>query len=298
MSKKKALYFDLISLIRLGDLDIRTISANNPALITEDFFKMLKEFLLEAQNVADALTEISENNGSEDDFRILAEIKKPLENIGSAKFIPVFSEIIDASIKNDKTNAAEKAKNILNDFTLFCKRTVLTAKSKNSEAAFSAQETGKTAEDHLLSYDAHSLKNVLSMLEQMEATRKLRILAVDDAPVILKTITSVLGDEYKVFTLANPAQLKDFLMQITPDLFLLDYKMPELSGFDLIPVIRNFEEHKDTPIIFLTSLGTVDHISASLALGACDFMVKPFQGNILREKVAKHIVRRKLFPTP
>jgi PleD family two-component response regulator len=135
----------------------------------------------------------------------------------------------------------------------------------------------------------------MQILETEDSARKLRILAIDDAPVILKTLSTLLSDEYKVYGMSNPTMLEKFLHQITPELFLLDYKMPELSGFDCIPIIRSFEEHKNTPIIFLTSLGTPDHVSAALAMGAADFIVKPFQGNILREKIAKHIVRKKFF---
>ena len=100
---------------------------------------------------------------------------------------------------------------------------------------------------------------------------------------------------YKVFKLPKPEMLESVLAQVTPDLFLLDYRMPGLSGFDLIPIIRRFEEHKDTPVIFLTSEGTMDHVSAAMALGACDFIVKPFQADMLCQKVAKHIVRKKRF---
>jgi putative two-component system response regulator len=120
----------------------------------------------------------------------------------------------------------------------------------------------------------------------------MRILAVDDDPIIIETISSLLGNEYKVFGMTNQTMLEKFLQQVIPDLFLLDYKMPGRSGFELIPIIRSFEDHKDTPIIFLTSMGTVDHVSAAAALGACDFIVKPFKDNMLREKVAKHIVRK------
>jgi DNA-binding response OmpR family regulator len=95
--------------------------------------------------------------------------------------------------------------------------------------------------------------------------------------------------------MTDPTRLEKFLWQVTPELFLLDYKMPALSGFDLVPIIRSFSEHKTTPVIFLTSEGTMAHVSAAFALGACDFIVKPIQGNILREKIAKHIVRKKLF---
>jgi len=116
------------------------------------------------------------------------------------------------------------------------------------------------------------------------------IISVDDSPVILNMVSSVLSGEYKVFTLSKPSELERILGKIQPDLFLLDYKMPESTGFDLIPVIRGFKEHKSTPIIFLTSEGTIDNLTAAVALGASDFIVKPFNPDVLREKISKHIV--------
>jgi len=118
------------------------------------------------------------------------------------------------------------------------------------------------------------------------------ILAVDDAPDVLKAVHSMLRDSYKVYTLPKPEKLKDFLQKTTPDLFLIDYKMPELSGFDLIPVIREYPEHYDTPIIFMTSEGTVDHLTVAVDLGVSDFIVKPVDMAVLREKVAKHLPRK------
>jgi DNA-binding response OmpR family regulator len=88
--------------------------------------------------------------------------------------------------------------------------------------------------------------------------------------------------------------LEKFLEQVTPELFLLDYKLPELTGFDLIPLIRHLEKRQNPPHVFLTSEGTSDHVSSALTLGARDYIVKPFQPDILREKVAKHIVRKNL----
>ena len=102
----------------------------------------------------------------------------------------------------------------------------------------------------------------------------------------------MLRDQYKVITLPRPEKLQEILQNTKPDLFLLDYKMPGMSGFDLTSVIRSFSEHKDTPIVFLTSSGTVDHLIAAVDLGASDFIVKPFNMDVLREKVAKNIARK------
>jgi DNA-binding response OmpR family regulator len=115
------------------------------------------------------------------------------------------------------------------------------------------------------------------------------ILAVDDSPDVLKSIHTVLSDIYKVYTLPRPEKLREFLHKTTPDLFLLDFKMPVLSGLDLFPIIRDFPEHKATPIIFLTSDRSVDGVSVAITLGACDYIAKPFEAKLLREKIAKHI---------
>ena len=123
------------------------------------------------------------------------------------------------------------------------------------------------------------------------------ILAVDDSPSVLQTVNHALSDKYTVRTLAQPENLVQLLTKIIPDLFILDYKMPILSGFDLIQIIRSFPEHKDTPIMILTSERSIDHITAAMHLGACDFIIKPFDNDVLRKKIEAqlknfHIRRR------
>ncbi|MCL2244955.1 MAG: response regulator [Treponema sp.] len=142
-----------------------------------------------------------------------------------------------------------------------------------------------------------STKQLVSAIEKTYKTGKPKIgadggaevkpciLAVDDVSTMLRTIHNALRDNYKVYTLSEPEKLEDLLQNIKPDLFLLDYKMPEITGFDLIPVIRRFPEHKETPIIFLTSEGTAGNLSAAVRLGVCDYIVKPFELQTLRDKI-------------
>jgi len=115
------------------------------------------------------------------------------------------------------------------------------------------------------------------------------ILAIDDAPDILRTIHSILKDKYKVHTLSEPGKMKELLNDLTPDLFLLDYSMPELSGFDLMPIIRSFPKHKDTPVIYLTSVRSADFYNIAARLGACDYIMKPINADKLRDKIGNHI---------
>jgi len=115
------------------------------------------------------------------------------------------------------------------------------------------------------------------------------ILAVDDCLSTLKSINTLLCDSYRICTLPKPEHLRELLKSLSPDLFLLDCNMPVLSGFDLIPIIRSFPEHHETPIIFLTSEGTMDNIYVALNNGACDFLVKPIDEDKLRSKLAQHL---------
>ena len=121
--------------------------------------------------------------------------------------------------------------------------------------------------------------------------RKAVILAVDDTPAILQAVNHALSGKYTVYTLPKPEKITDLLKMIRPDLFLLDYNMPVLNGFELIPIIREFPEHEKTPIIFLTTEGTVSHISEAINLGASDFIVKPVDDEILNKKIAAHLHR-------
>jgi len=116
-----------------------------------------------------------------------------------------------------------------------------------------------------------------------------RILAVDDVVSELKIIKAALHPQYKVHTISRPESVIDFLKIRYPDLIILDFLMPVYNGFELMKMIRDVAEYKDTPIIMLTSEGTVNQVKEAISLGACDFIVKPFKENELKEKVAKHI---------
>jgi PleD family two-component response regulator len=135
--------------------------------------------------------------------------------------------------------------------------------------------------------DAELIAHIENQLSQEKQEEYMPvILAVDDNPSILKSINGLLHSQYKVYTLPNPEAMKTILEKITPDLFLLDCNMPVMSGFDLIPLIRAFPGHERTPIVFLTSEGDQDTLYAAVSFGASDFIVKPIDETVLRDKLA------------
>lgn len=288
--------YDLIKLLRTSDLDIRGLAVSNSALSAGDYFFLLTKFLTDSPQLLENLTRITILKDNEKILNNLTEAKGLIKGIGGTKLLPAIDEITENTKKGEKGRAAVCAQKFLDNVHRLCDKIQAAKKRPKTLSQFIVpDEQGGPSETSSEISEKNSLKYALQLLDQEEASRKLRILAVDDAPVTLKIVSSLLGNEYDVYCMSNPKMLEPFLRQVTPELFLLDYKMPELSGFDLIPIIRNFVEHKKTPIIFLTSLGTVTNISTAMSLGACDFMVKPIQASILRDKISKHIVRKKLF---
>jgi len=123
-----------------------------------------------------------------------------------------------------------------------------------------------------------------------ENDSKPSVLIVDDVASMLRAMQHALQDRYNVSVLSKPEDALDFLKSKKPDLILLDYIMPVINGFALIPMIREIPNHADTPIIIITTEGTSDIVNEAMSRGASDFIVKPFKPKELNLKVAKHIM--------
>jgi len=140
-----------------------------------------------------------------------------------------------------------------------------------------------------------SIESILNPDEYREESfedadgNKPHVLVVDDVSSMLRAMQYALQDRYKVFILSKSEDVMDFLRTKKPELIVLDYLMPVLNGFDLIPMIRTLPEHKETPIIIITTEGTHDHVSEAMSIGASDFIVKPFKPKELNDKVGRHI---------
>jgi len=126
-------------------------------------------------------------------------------------------------------------------------------------------------------------------IEEGEVDNRPSVLIVDDVSSMLRAMQYALNDKYNVYVLSKSEDAIDFLRTKKPDLILLDYVMPIINGFDLIPIIRDLPGHKETPIIIITTEGTQDHVNKAMSIGAADFIVKPFKPKELNDKVAKHI---------
>jgi CheY-like chemotaxis protein len=110
------------------------------------------------------------------------------------------------------------------------------------------------------------------------------ILAVDDIPVTLNMLSSVLTRAgYKVTGVTSGAAALDFVEKFTPNLFILDIEMPKMNGFELAVKLR--DAGQTAPIVFLTGNTTREYILKAVKLGAVDFIVKPFNSDSVILKI-------------
>jgi putative two-component system response regulator len=107
--------------------------------------------------------------------------------------------------------------------------------------------------------------------------RNYRILAVDDEPQNLKLIQEILcSDRCKVFTAATGKEGYEKVLQLEPDLVLLDIIMPEMDGYELCHRLKSEERTRLIPIIMITALHDLEDKIRGIEAGADDFLNKPF----------------------
>jgi DNA-binding response OmpR family regulator len=118
---------------------------------------------------------------------------------------------------------------------------------------------------------------------------KRRILIVDDEERMVRFIRLNLEhDGFEVEEAFNGRQALDKLRQTLPDLIILDVMMPDLSGFEVLRMIR---ESNDVPVIMLTAKAEEDDRVNGLELGADDYITKPFSPRELVSRV-RAVLRR------
>jgi DNA-binding response OmpR family regulator len=93
-----------------------------------------------------------------------------------------------------------------------------------------------------------------------------------------------------VVLLPSPTLLEDALEQMTPELILLDIEMPEMSGYEVLKILKANEATQNIPVIFLTSKTDGESELEGLSLGAIDYVTKPFSSSVLLKRIELHLL--------
>jgi len=79
--------------------------------------------------------------------------------------------------------------------------------------------------------------------------------------------------------------------EVKPDLILMDVRMPKMTGFEACKALKQQENTKDIPVIFLSAKGQEAEISTGLDLGAEEYFLKPFAPDDLIKRVNKVLTK-------
>ena len=117
-----------------------------------------------------------------------------------------------------------------------------------------------------------------------------KIFIADDDPGILEALQITLEDEgYQVETADNGLAVLQ-LQQDTPDLVLMDVWMSGQDGRQVCNLLKHQPATRDIPVIMISA--NTDTSSGALASGADDFLAKPFDIDVLLQKVTHHLTKK------
>lgn len=119
---------------------------------------------------------------------------------------------------------------------------------------------------------------------------KHKVLLVEDNEPIRENTTELLElSGYEVLTACNGKEGLDKALQYLPDLILSDIRMPVMDGYHLLEHIRKTPSLNNSLFIFFTASCENKDILYGMKMGANDYIVKPFSGSELLDKIKKQL---------
>jgi two-component system, chemotaxis family, chemotaxis protein CheY len=110
-------------------------------------------------------------------------------------------------------------------------------------------------------------------------------LVVDDSSVIRKIASRILGEmDFRIVEAEDGEQALEACKRELPDAVLLDWNMPVMDGFEFLTNLRRMPGGDQPKVVFCTTENGIDHISRALHAGANEYIMKPFDKDIVTAK--------------
>jgi len=119
----------------------------------------------------------------------------------------------------------------------------------------------------------------------MIVSNSIKVLGVDDEPTNRFIIQELLEDLYDVHLVSSGQECLDYLNKETPDLILMDVKMPQMDGLETCEKIKALPSAKEVPIIFVSAHSSEDDRLQGYKAGGSDYVGKPFNEEELLNKI-------------
>jgi putative two-component system response regulator len=117
------------------------------------------------------------------------------------------------------------------------------------------------------------------------ADRK-KVLIVDDTPENIQVLMAILNNDYLIIAARNGAKaLVLAKMDPVPDLILLDVRMPGMDGFEVCEKLKSDPKTFNIPVIFVTTMAAEEDERKGRALGAVDYITKPYSPTLLKASI-------------
>lgn len=144
----------------------------------------------------------------------------------------------------------------------------------------------------ILEEDLDRFREKYDMFPREKGPNKKRVMVVDDDPDALAMMEKILTDEgFELVKVSNATEVGLKAAQMSPDLILLDFLMPEINGFEVCRALRENEMTRSIPIMAVTCLTKERDIERIFACGADEYLAKPFKVDQLLDKVRELIGR-------
>lgn len=116
-----------------------------------------------------------------------------------------------------------------------------------------------------------------------------RILIVDDERININILNTLLKTDYKIMAATSGEQAIKAAVDGQPDLILLDILMPGMDGHQVCRKLKSDPATRSIPIIFITAMGDAENETMGFALGAVDYIPKPFNNAVVKARVGVHL---------
>ena len=113
-------------------------------------------------------------------------------------------------------------------------------------------------------------------------------LIVDDSRVVRTVAGRIIQDlSFTVSEASHGAEALEMCRKEMPDAILLDWNMPVMNGLDFLRALRREDRGKDPVVVFCTNENDSEHISEAIRAGANEYIMKPFDADIVESKFAE-----------
>lgn len=144
------------------------------------------------------------------------------------------------------------------------------------------ENTAKNEQNSKLNHNNEHLINSGSQPKKRE-----RIMIIDDSPLVLRNMKSILQDKYDVFIVPSGEKALELIPSKCPDLILLDYEMPGMDGKETFESMLLDDYMKTIPVIFLTSMADKQQVYGVLKSCPAGYILKPADRSRILDEIHK-----------